>query len=142
MKHISRDTARGIIVRDGQMLVFERWRRNLLGQTQHYFSIPGGEIEKNEAPENAVVRELKEEMSVEVKVKKLLYVQETARGKYSYFLCSLIAGEPVFNLDSEEAYRSLMLNRYKVAWLSLEEVLENPFPPDYKDALTIILPKL
>ncbi len=142
MNQYGLETTRGIVIRDGKMLVFERWRRNSVGKALHYFSIPGGRLEGGETPEEAVIRELKEEMTIDVDAKRLLYRQQTDTYIHNYFLCSIVSGEPIFNLESEEASRSFFLNRYEVKWLPMNEVLKSHFPPAYKEALEIILPTL
>eukprot|EP00960_Hanusia_phi_P075717 768459-Hanusia_phi.AAC.5 len=52
-----------IVERNGKFLMVERLRRS-----RGYFEFPGGKVEEGETDEHALVRELKEELSVEGKV--------------------------------------------------------------------------
>lgn len=134
-----RHTARAVVIKDGQILLFERWRTNLLGQTHHYFSIPGGGIERGEAPEDAVVREMEEEMTVTVRPVRLLARQKANSHHHSYFLCEIVSGEPRFNPASEEAiFRALHNNRYEVAWLPLNEAASKVRHDTYRQFLELL----
>jgi len=44
-------------------------------QSQHYF-IPGGRVLINELSEDAIIREIREELNIEVKVNRMLWVSE------------------------------------------------------------------
>jgi ADP-ribose pyrophosphatase YjhB (NUDIX family) len=122
-----RATARAIVVVDQKLLVFERWRRTFSGKTLHYYSIPGGGIDHGETPEEAVVREMREEMSVKVQPVKLLARQIASKrhNYHHYFLCEIIEGVPIFNTNSEEGHlASIGVSRYKVAWLPIAEAAQ------------------
>ncbi len=69
MQHV----AVGIIVEDGQVLVCQR-KRNARYPLKWEF--PGGKIEANEAPENALKRELREELSINAAIGKEFHRQE------------------------------------------------------------------
>ena len=48
---------------------------------RNYWTIPGGVVDENESPRQAVVREIKEELNLDVKVKQLLAVSyNSAKG--------------------------------------------------------------
>lgn len=134
-----RRTARAIIMRDGELLVFERWRRNDAGDELHYYSIPGGGIETDETPEIAVQRELMEEMGIVISVDSLLIRQTTDTRYHYYFACSIVSGVPAFQLGSPEAELVAHDNRYTVAWVTLENFDSLPFFPDYQHAVETIL---
>lgn len=135
-----RHTARGIIIHDGKLLVFERWRRDASGVPIHYFSIPGGGIEKDETPEQAVIREMKEEMTVRVAVDRLLVRQTTPDRYHYYFLCHIISGTPMFNPESEEALAArFMENRYKIKWLPISTAVQRLKHPEHAQAFEHIL---
>lgn len=64
-------TARGIIFdKDDVILMYRRKRKN--GLIKEYYAIPGGHVEDNETLEECVVREIKEEFSINVRVIKYL----------------------------------------------------------------------
>ena len=55
--------AAAVIIQDSQIALIERHRAGL-----HYFLFPGGKIEEGETPEEAVVREVREELGLIVTV--------------------------------------------------------------------------
>ncbi len=62
----------GLVIRDGRVLLARRARAPLEGQ----WSIPGGHVEWGETLEQAVVRELREETALDVRVLELLEIVE------------------------------------------------------------------
>lgn len=136
-----RHTSRGIVIRDAKLLVFERWRRDEVDRRPlHYFSIPGGGINENETPEQALIREMKEEMTVNVEIDRLMVRQTTPTRYHYYFLCHITDGEPVFNLGSEEArgYSSPSVH-YRIAWLPLAGVSLKLHHPEHGQAMSHII---
>lgn len=124
-----RHCARAIILNEAnQLLVFERTRRDGLAQkTHHYYSIPGGGIEEGETPEQAVVRELHEEMLVDIVPQRLIIhqIDPADQREHYYFLAHIVAGTPTFNPQSEEANRKAFstINTYAVTWADLDDQL-------------------
>lgn len=93
----NRDTARGLIVRDDEVLLMERFRDNL-----HYFSIPGGQIEPGESSPEAVLRELAEETSLLVNLKKQVLRMEESVAAHDVYLCEYLGGEAQLAPDAPE----------------------------------------
>ena len=117
-----RHTARGIVVHQGNILLMERWRPGL-----HYFSIPGGGIEPGETPEATVVRELREETSVEVKVGRPVLEMRVGDLSHLLYLCEYISGEPHLPDDAPEAQLDAAINRFKPRWVDIGLLDELPF---------------
>ncbi|MBC7746584.1 NUDIX domain-containing protein [Pedobacter sp.] len=134
-----RRTARAIIIQDGKILAFERWRTDAMGKEFHYYSIPGGGIEDGESPEAAVQRELMEEMGVVISVGELLIRQTTDERYHYYFTCSIVSGIPSFQLDSPEAALATAHNTFAVAWVSLSGFHSSPFFPAYQHAIDAVM---
>src|SRR5438105_13642314 len=63
------DVAAGLVFRDGKLLITQRRPQDPLGGLWEF---PGGKRERNEAFEECVRRELKEELGIEVKVRELV----------------------------------------------------------------------
>ena len=55
-----------ILLQDDQIALIERHRAG-----QHYFTFPGGHVEPGETPEQAAVRETKEELGMDVTIQRL-----------------------------------------------------------------------
>ena len=96
--------AAGIIIKDKKLL-FTR------AEGMDFFIDPGGKIEDGETPEQALVRELKEELSIDVSVEDLEffgdYVAEAAnhKGKTVHmkaFIVKKWSGEIVSSSEVEE----------------------------------------
>lgn len=56
-----------ILIKEDEVALIERYRGG-----QHYFILPGGQIEENESPTEAVVREALEELGLDVIPEKLV----------------------------------------------------------------------
>lgn len=98
---MGKQTARAVIFNDNdQLLMVERHKNG-----EHYYVLPGGHVDKDETPEQAVVREVHEETGLDVEVEKLLYTStdDIAHHDQRIFLCRYQGGEPELQPDSIEA---------------------------------------
>ena len=70
---------------------------------QEYYTFPGGHLEEGETLEEGVIREIKEEFGIHVKVVRKLYELENNKlnMKEYFFLCEYVDGE-VGTGDGEE----------------------------------------
>ena len=60
-------TVRAVIIEDNKLLVF--FRRKLVNNKMiTYYALPGGHVEGNETLEETVIRELKEEMNLDIEI--------------------------------------------------------------------------
>ncbi len=66
-----RQRASAVIIKDDHLLMVQIADRGYL-----WWALPGGTIEENETPEEALVRELREELTLEVKPQRRLYEVE------------------------------------------------------------------
>lgn len=104
------------------------------GEFKDGWEFPGGKIEENETPKEALVREIKEELDTTIAVGELIDIVE-----YDYpdfhlsmhcFLCSIVSGDLI--LKEHEASRWLTKDElWSVEWLpadlSLIEKIEKIF---------------
>jgi mutator protein MutT len=89
------DVAAALIFRDGRLLISQRGAKAHLGGLWEF---PGGKREANETFEHCLVREIQEELGIEISAGELFeeithaYGEKTVRLKF--FICKLIRGEP------------------------------------------------
>ena len=116
VNHRSRSVA--VVVRDGKLLM-----ERVFYFGREFFTLPGGGIEKNETPEKAVIRELKEECGVDGTIIRPLAVQYKSGGaEYSFEVSIPDNQEPVTGYDPEEPADNPPLK--EVLWMELDEMPE------------------
>lgn len=111
------------IIKDGNK-IFATQRG--YGEFKDGWEFPGGKIEDGESPQEALVREIKEELDVEISVQELFDTVEYDYPEFHLtmdcFISSLKAGEIVLN-EHEDA-RWLSKEEFDtVAWLPADEGL-------------------
>lgn len=112
-------TARAIIIENDKLLVFYR-RKVIDGKIFIYYAIPGGHVDLGESNEECVIRELKEEMNLDIEV--LNYVGKITIDdcEENYYYCKIVGGKLRFG--GEELERCNIDNYYEIMWLSLLEL--------------------
>ena len=107
-KHI--EVVAAIIVRDGRIFATQRG----YGEWKDWWEFPGGKIEPGESTEDALKREIREELATEIEVDELLTTVEYDYPKFHLtmqcYLCTIISGDLTL-LEHEDA-----------RWLALDEL--------------------
>jgi ADP-ribose pyrophosphatase len=108
----------GLLLRDGKVLLALRRRPPEAG----YWSLPGGRVEFMERLEDALRRELNEELGIDVEVESLLCVVdhivpgENAHWVAPAYRARMVSGEPR-NCEPDKTE--------EIAWFSLSRLPEN-----------------
>ena len=96
------------------------------GDYKDWWEFPGGKMEPGETPEEALVREIKEELSTDINIDKFLYTVDYDYPKFHLtmhcYICSLLSD--ALHLNEHEAAK--WLNRediHSVNWLPADETL-------------------
>ncbi len=92
----SKPTASAIISKNGKILLGKR----SVEPYKNLWDVPGGFLEYGELPEAGLKREIKEEVGVKIKIKKIVGIFMDTYGKNGdwtmniYYECEIIAGTP------------------------------------------------
>ena len=108
----------GIIINEhGHVLIALRPDDVMLGGLWEF---PGGKRKKNEQIQDAVIRELKEELDVKVEVKSFFMKLNHAYSHFTItlhaYLCHIVSGEPKPSASQ------------KIKWVPLDALTDYPFP--------------
>lgn len=118
MKHI-----KAIIIENNKILLLERNREGRV-----YWVFPGGQVENGETDEQALKREVNEEVGVEVEVGKLVFqtkykLKEKATEEDEYFhLCRFIGGEIGTGQGPEYQPNSGYVGTYEPQWVKVKDM--------------------
>lgn len=97
---------------DGTKQIFATQRG--YGEWKDWWEFPGGKIEAGESAEQAIVREIREELATEIKAERKLctveYDYPDFHLKMECFLCSVVSG------------KLTLLEHENAAWLSAEKL--------------------
>src|SRR5260221_12727203 len=110
-------TVVGIVTKENKILIGKLFENKVseFGGIQYVF--PGGKVEGNETPEQAVAREIKEEAGVEVKVtaKIAARIHPKTSQEIHYFHCEYLSGKlDLSNKDNNDIEELL--------WVDLTEL--------------------
>lgn len=95
-------------------------RINADGTVREYYVIPGGGINENETLEENVIREVKEEFSVDIKIRGYLGKDESNETIAHFFRCDIVDGMP--KLGGEELEKCCETNYYEIRKVLLKDL--------------------
>ena len=113
-----------VIRKDGKIFATQRG----YGEWQDWWEFPGGKMEPGETPEEALKREILEELSTEISVDQFLCTVEYDYPKFHLtmhcYLCSLLS--EALHLNEHEAAKWLSMDELNsVKWLPADVLVVN-----------------
>ena len=107
----------GVVYKNGRMLITRRKPEGLLGGLWEF---PGGKVKEHETPEKACIREIKEEVNLDVTVDGHISQVKHAYTHFKIlmdvFLCRYVDGEVKLNGPVD------------FQWITLQQIDQYPFP--------------
>ncbi len=124
------NVAAAVIIHDNRILATQRG----IGEYEGWWEFPGGKLEGEETGEDAVVREIREELGMEIEVIDLFdrveYDYPKFRLEMDCFLCTIAEGEP--ELREHEACRWLAEDEImSVKWLPADRAVAAELAEDW-----------
>jgi 8-oxo-dGTP pyrophosphatase MutT (NUDIX family) len=113
---------KGIIIRNAQVILLKNERAE--------WELPGGKLEPGESPEVCVVREIAEELCLDVEVQRLL-------DSWVYAITPAVRVLIVTYGCQERTYRAPVLSHEhkQLGWFPVREVAGLPMPAGYKQSI-------
>ena len=111
-----------LIVHDGRIFATQRG----YGEWQGWWEFPGGKVESGEAPEDALVREIREELATEIRMDRYVSTIEWDYPAFHLsmrcYLCSVVSGSLTL-LEHEAAAWLDREHLRSVQWLPADETI-------------------
>ena len=108
---MQRWTDRGAaIIAQGDKIILMRRERGFGKNKQIYYTIPGGGREEGEKIEETAIREIKEELGIDIKIKKLMYKLNTYMRMQYVFLGEYVSG--ILGTGEGEEYEEENYKKY------------------------------
>jgi len=124
----------GVIIKENKILLMRRMKNG-----QEYYVFPGGGVKEGESTETAIIREIREELSLDAKIDKLLFEIENQGRQEYYYLIKEFSGQP--QLGGEEKQRMSADNQYYPVWIEFDKLksLDNLYPELAREKIVEIL---
>ncbi len=131
LKNLNKDRASGIIIEDDKILLIHRIRDD-----REYWVLPGGSVEEGESVEQALIREMEEELGIKIIEKEFAFAIENANRLEHNFLIKKYEGS--CKIGGPELERMSDTNQFILEKVNLDEISKiNLLPESIKDKLLI-----
>jgi 8-oxo-dGTP pyrophosphatase MutT (NUDIX family) len=113
-----------ILIEDNRLALIERYRGGV-----HYFTFPGGGVDKGETHEEAAIREMDEETGLQVKITRKIADIYFNGNLQPYFLVERVSGEFGTGTGKEFSRNDEAHGTYHPMWMPVTEILDNNVLP-------------
>lgn len=104
---------------------------------RNYWVVPGGGAKRSETPQETAIREINEELQIELtpaQLRQLFVIDD------EYFFLTDYRQKAVPDISGEEKERSTSTNVYRPAWVTLSELLKiNLMPPALSNKILAVI---
>ena len=121
----------GIVVKDRKVLAVERGH----GQFKGSWEFPGGKVEEGETPEQALARELKEELDIEVHDFKFVQIVSNSivpNFIISFFICQMKENSNVKLIEHIDSKWLSKNELDSIDWLLTDRMIVDKLKLDYE----------
>ncbi len=134
-------TGRAIILNDkDEIITIKRTKYNEKNEIiKEYYTLPGGHLEEGESFEVATVREVKEELGIDVKILKefFSFYNEDLKQDEKFFICKYISGKIGTGIGEEWQNQDyIKYGKYEIVCLKIEKLKNyNLLPIEVKNLI-------
>lgn len=119
------DRAGIILIKDNAVLLMHRVK-----QDQEFYCIPGGHIELDETAQEAAIREMREETTLQIHGKLELFLELENQGRKEYYFLAPDGFSGTVELSGEEKGFSSATNSYELKWIPLQNLCSLKLYPE------------
>ena len=112
-----------VVIREGKVLL----ARHTYGGGKGLLIVPGGYVESGETPQDAVVREYREETGIEIAPREIIGIRFNLHDWYIAFAADYMVGEARSDGDENS----------EVVWIDVEEAITREDVPDLTKKLIV-----
>lgn len=117
----------GVVIKENQVLL----ARHTYGVGKDKLIIPGGYVEKQETPQEALKREFLEEVNLVIEPQEIIGIRFNQRDWYVAFCAEYVSGEAVSDQREND----------EVLWMDIQEALSREDVPDLTKKLIVCAQK-
>ena len=119
----NRDRVAVLIIDQDKILLFYRFKEGCT-----YYALPGGHVETGEGLAETAIREIKEELNLEITLDRKLWEITNQDRQEHYFLAATFSGE--IKLGFPELGKLSPQNVYRPEWVPLNQLADYPLLPE------------
>lgn len=112
-----------VILAADRVLLIHRYKHG-----REYYIVPGGGVEPGETPEQAAIREIKEETGLEIELDRKLWEYVNQGHPETYYLAAWFSGR--LGLGGPELAEQSAENIFQLEWVRLSQLARLPLKPE------------